>query len=373
MTGAGKTAFAEMCILEFRQRYRSGRTFIVVPTLALLDQWYVSLREDLGVPAGEIATYSGESFAPEPKPVNVAVINTARRVLPQLRESSQMFLIVDECHRAASRANAQVLEGNFEATLGMSATPRREHDSGLQSILIPNLGDIIYTYDYKQARSDGVIVPFDIINVSTDFLPPEQSRYARANRSVALAYKRFKDGRISRLDLGRALRRRAKISTAAVRRVPLAARIVEEHRGDRTLIFHESIPAAEKIRDVLDSRGFNVTLYHSRIGPDLRRDNLRLFRKGLFEVLVTCRALDEGANIPEINVGVIASSTASARQRIQRLGRILRPSHGKNTATIYTVYVTDVEEDRLRQEAADLSDVASVTWMRSRDHASPPH
>ena len=47
VTGGGKTIFAQMCMASFRRRYPLGRFVIVVPTLALLDQWYVSLRGGL--------------------------------------------------------------------------------------------------------------------------------------------------------------------------------------------------------------------------------------------------------------------------------------------------------------------------------------
>jgi superfamily II DNA or RNA helicase len=67
-------------------------------------------------------------------------------------------------------------------------------------------------------------------------------------------------------------------------------------------------------------------------------------------------------NVPETAVAVIASSTASHRQRIQRLGRVLRPSRGKDKAVIYTLFATVQEEKRLQNEAARLEDVASVAW-----------
>jgi hypothetical protein len=60
------------------------------------------------------------------------------------------------------------------------------------------------------------------------------------------------------------------------------------------------------------------------------------------------RALDEGFNVPETEVGIIATSTATPRQRIQRLGRVLRPTEGKNGATVYTLVATEPEIQRLR-------------------------
>src|SRR6266481_7568435 len=96
VTGGGKTVFAEMCMLEFLRTSPTGRFVIVVPTTALLDQWYVSLREDLEVPPDDIATYSGGSRSEIPKPVNLLVINTARDWIIRVSAGAETFLIVDE-------------------------------------------------------------------------------------------------------------------------------------------------------------------------------------------------------------------------------------------------------------------------------------
>jgi superfamily II DNA or RNA helicase len=82
-------------------------------------------------------------------------------------------------------------------------------------------------------------------------------------------------------------------------------------------------------------------------------------------VLVTCRALDEGFNVPETEIGIIAASTATRRQRIQRLGRVVRPAKGKHRATIYTLVATAPEIARLKQEEQDLEGVADVKWIRA--------
>jgi superfamily II DNA or RNA helicase len=96
----------------------------------------------------------------------------------------------------------------------------------------------------------------------------------------------------------------------------------------------------------------------------LRQDNLRMFRRGQLDVLVTCRALDEGIDVPNASLAVIAASTASTRQRIQRLGRVLRPAPGKERALVYTIYATEVEKERLRMETKTIEGADVVRWSR---------
>lgn len=358
--------FAELCVLDFLAAEPDGRIVVVVPTLALLDQWLVDLQEDLGVAADEIATYSGDGAADEPAKINLLVLNTARTEAPKLGKGMPTLLIVDECHRAASPENAKALAGRHTATLGLSATPERDYDDGLTEVLQPALGSIFYDYGYDRARQDGVITEYVLVNVAVPLLPAEQNRYDTLSNSVGAAVRALKTGKGDENRLKIALRRRAAVSARAAKRVPVAAWIADQHRGRRTVVFHEEIASAERIYRLLIKQGHNATLYHSKIAPHVRRDNLRLFRRGAFQILVSCRALDEGVNVPETEVGIIASSTASSRQRIQRLGRVLRPARGKDHATVYTLYATSIEERRLREEADRLESVSAVRWQKAR-------
>jgi len=250
----------------------------------------------------------------------------------------------------------------IRGNLGLSATPRREYDEGFTQLIEPALGPVIFEYDYTQAFHDKVIAPFDLINVRVDLLPHEQEAYDKLTRQIAIMMRKLgKDG-VTDDSLKRLFQRRASVSATAEMRLPVAAKLVEQNRGFRTIIFHERVSIAETLYRVLRERRHSVCLYHSKLAPSMRRDNLRLFRRGVFDILISCRALDEGMNVPETAVAVIASSTASARQRIQRLGRVLRPAKGKEKATIYTIYATDQEHDRLVREAAKLQGVTTISW-----------
>ena len=109
-----------------------------------------------------------------------------------------------------------------------------------------------------------------------------------------------------------------------------------------------------------------ATMYHTGLPPEVRRENLRLYRRGAFNCMVCCRALDEGLDVPDTNVAIVAGSTSSTRQRIQRLGRVLRKRPGKSSALIYTLHGTEVEKARLAEEEEEMKGVASVKWYGTR-------
>jgi superfamily II DNA or RNA helicase len=368
-TGAGKTFFAYLCILDLFKRIPDGSVLIIVPTLALLDQWYVGVQEELHVAEDQIAAFSGRNRPRASARVNLMVIDTGRELGPEVAANGRTFLIVDECHRASGPKNSLALRGPHVATLGLSATPEGTYDDAFEERVAPAIGPVIYRYGYDQAHADKVIVPFALTNVRVPLTSIESREYEAISDRIAKAFAQRERGLDVDERLKRLLIRRAGISANARNRVPVAVKLAVDAAGSRTIIFHERISAAEDICNGLRTAGLNVALYHSKLSDALRRSNLRLFRRGGTDVLVTCRALDEGFNVPEARVAIIASSTASPRQRIQRLGRILRPARGKQRAMVYTIYATDPEEQRLAREAESMREIAELSWLKASSPA----
>ena len=354
VTGGGKTRFALACIEKWIEP--GDKVLIFVPTLALQDQWVVALEDDLKIPHKNISIW-GENDDPDCT-FHVMVINTARTKANQLISGNwKTFLIADECHRYASPSNSGALELPYEATLGLTATAEREYDEGLSEVLVPNLGPIIFKYSIKEASLDGVVSKFSLNNVEVPLDEDEIEQISRLSRAIGKA---MSEGEIEKAKL--LAMRRAGVSKKAASRIPVTVRIVESNPGSRILIFHEDIQSAELIKNILQKRGTAALSYHSKIGAEMRRDNLRMFKSGMVKVLVSCRALDEGVDVPDVNVAIIAAATSSQRQRIQRLGRALRKAVGKPTAVIYTLFATSSEASSLRVESERVSEIAEIKW-----------
>ena len=60
-----------------------------------------------------------------------------------------------------------------------------------------------------------------------------------------------------------------------------------------------------------------------------RRKLIGAFADGSLPILATSRVLNEGVDIPSAEVAIVLSGTGTVREHVQRLGRILRPSEGK--------------------------------------------
>ena len=356
VTGGGKTVFALACVKDFGP----DSTLIVVPTQALLDQWWEEASAFFGMPLDDIHIVTGAGKVRKGT-INIAVLNTAAKLQAEGR-ARRSFLIVDECHKAASTKFRSALEIEKSASLGLSATPERQYDDGLDEVLIPALGPVIYQYTYRDALRDGVIVPFALKNIVFDLEEDRKEEYDKLTKAISrsIHMRGMEDDKTIAL-----LLRRARILNLSLNRIRLALRIVASHQGQRIIIFHEDIEACEVIMEVLSQANIRVGIYHSRMKLRERATVLSDYRQGNIDVLVTCRALDEGFNVPETQVGIIAASTATRRQRIQRLGRVLRPIAGKDQAVVYTLVATNPEIQRLQEEEKEMDGIAEVTWGRA--------
>jgi superfamily II DNA or RNA helicase len=360
VTGAGKTAFALLAFDRLRATVPDLRLVVVVPTLALLDQWIVALTADLGLPSADVAAFSGESKTRSPRTANVMVINTARSLAANVANQRDCLFVVDECHRAGSPENAKALENTAGYRLGLSATPVRDFDDGFERWVEPALGSIIYEYGYAEALADGVIAPLTLHNFHFSLTEQEQERYDMLSTKIGRRWAQVDDP-YEDVILKRLLLQRSSVSIESSRRLVATVAVAERYPA-RGIVFHERIDAANKIASLLDKRGQRVAVYHSKLAPTIRRRNLELFRFGQVTKLVTCRALDEGLNVPDAEIAIIGASTRSTRQRIQRLGRVVRPAPDKEAAVVCTLYATEPERESLLAEEEQLEELASIHW-----------
>jgi len=307
VTGGGKSIFACLCIEQILQDDPDVQVLIVVPTITLQDQWLINLTEIFSIGPSDVSIWRS-SKKPERR-FNVCVINS----LKNFTRFDQFFLVADECHRYGSDSFYTNLNGGWKYTLGLSATPDREYDDYLNTRLLTIFKRVIFSYSYKDAQRDGVRVVIQSKNRLINSLP-----------------------------------------------------LLRECSGKQTIVFFETVKFAREFYEILKSINLPSVIYHSKQSNSARYQSLRLFRDGYYGVLIACRALDEGLDIPNIECAIIVSSSATKRQRIQRIGRSLRMYKDKGRSRIYTLYSSSHERDRLIQEIAELPMDVKVNWLKGK-------
>lgn len=117
--------------------------------------------------------------------------------------------------------------------------------------------------------------------------------------------------------------------------------------GRKIIVFGERISQAEELYKTLQQYfPGKIGRYHSKMGEQANKNTIERFRVGEIRVLIACKSMDEGINISDISVGIVLSGTAGQRQRMQRLGRIVRRADGKDYASLYYLHAAETSEEQ---------------------------
>lgn len=218
------------------------------------------------------------------------------------------------------------------------------------------------------------ICKYDIYHIGLSFLPQEKAEYQEiSDRMNFLFYNLLRTHPIlrdmsvkERYDLLRILAggknqktaeaasmymklsyKRKSLVCLASARISCTRELVKRlPRSEKIIIFGERIRQAEELYELLQLQyPGRVGRYHSQMGQLANKNSLNRFRDGSTRILIACKSIDEGIDIPDASIGIILSGTSMQRQRIQRLGRILRKAEGKECASLYYLHLTDTAED----------------------------
>ena len=406
-TGTGKTRLALTAMAELRARFPDLQVMAVVPTIPLARQWYAALTHEAESEDWRPGLYGGGRRDQE-KRVMVYVVNSARTALPAAMRRAfalkrHVLLICDECHHFASPENRRIFafdapDPELYCTLGLSATPLGGANDAL---LTRALGGVVWRFGIRDAVQEGVLCPFVVCEVSAAFTAREREDYADLTVLLTRLWHRVlaEHPSLSGLSGQRQLRavmalaraadmdpedacaawlqaswRRREIAVLADARIRCTAALIQGISPQRRIIvFSERIEQAEALhRRLCRQFGPVAALYHSGMDRRARERNLSLFREGGARILVSCRCLDEGLDVPQAGVGIVMSSSAVPRQRIQRLGRILRNDPGKDAACLYYLYIRDSGEDPAYLRSLEQTETFSLRYYPAEDAFANP-
>jgi superfamily II DNA or RNA helicase len=341
-TGAGKTVVALMAIERL-----AARTLIVVPTIELLAQWKRALCEQLGLPAGAVGVVGGGRRDVR----DLTVITFDSAAMPRRRLEGYGLLVVDEVHHLPAAQYRRIV-GKAAAPyrLGLSATPERA--DGRHRDLDALIGPVVFHRWPSDLRRQRHIADYIERRIYVDLSPVEQGRYELlmaqfrwylAQHGLAAAGDCF-DALVRRAGYDQAARqalqahRQARmIALNAEAKITHIADLLTRHCDDRVIIFAEYIALVDAI-----SRRLLIPAITYRTGPQERRALLEGFRAGRYSKLVTGRVLNEGVDLPDANVAIVASGSSATREYVQRLGRVLRPK--PRTAVLYELVTRKTSE-----------------------------
>lgn len=297
--------------------------------------------------------------------------NLSTQKIPFKELKNRYSIVLDECHRYGTENNKVFLKNNFVSKIGLTATLERKYDSGVTDILIPYIGEKIYDYNINEALLDGVVENYQMVYLRTQLTSNEKIEYDELSEKIKKIYLMILSENkrtISKHDtaslenqMKRYLIRRSKVVNDSKQRAYVASKIILNNLSRKKIVFCETINQAEKIQKLLKTNNLDSLIYHSRMKRSDRISVLNSFQSNYYHTLIGCKALDEGFDVPDIDFGIIVSQTKTNRQRIQRLGRTIRKSNGKEKPIVYTLYTTEDEYSSLYEEQFNNSNI-EVEW-----------
>ena len=130
-----------------------------------------------------------------------------------------------------------------------------------------------------------------------------------------------------------------------------------------------AVETAERLRQMLIAMSpMWCRVLHSGLDQDERRSVLDEFRANGVSALLTCRVLDEGLDVPQIDAALLVASTQSRRQRIQRIGRALRKGDGTKRPIVITLHVPGTSDGNVIADDGEIfGDAAKIFSVGAHD------
>lgn len=393
-TGAGKTLIAALWILELVQRGEARKVLVLEPTRFLVEQTSRVLRS-LGIPAEPVHGSMSRRSRARGWRARVVVAT------PEIVESEGFdsmeepdAIVVDECHHTTGQDSYVKVASRYRPRwrLGLTAYVPPSRRSMLEEYIgevrcwswsDPRLAKYIPEWVgevYEAPLNDAEKRLYEVLEDLWDSLQGRERvvagnavRWLVRDGAEAVRESYKKGGMLSRIlkpleDL---------IFDPAVRpahKLPALLRALADHEGfEKAIVFVDRVAIARIIaREAADYRPA-LLLGRRHLDPAAA---LEAARRRETRLVIATSAGEESIDLPEADLLVVWSHTASPLRFIQRLGRILRATGARRQkaavfiATPDTVDVDSLIDGLVEAEKAGVQVEVDVEVIRSLWEAS---
>lgn len=377
-TGSGKTVTALNCL---RKQYKENgfyKAIIVVPTQALAIQWQkeaeaFNFQNIISTHTEKdwkniLSRYTTRSLLDQSK--SIVIITTyatfnrkdIQLFLHKVKGLDTFIYIADEAHNIGSASSLKNLPYNIKWRIGLSATPERIYDDfgseKLYEFFNSRAPEYTYRYTMKQAIEENILCHYDYFPIFVELTGLEMDEY----ENISTQLRKFIDSDTGKYkpEAEKILLKRKRIIHKAENKKVAISNLLEDlkqkRKLDYTFVFvpegyepdyserdyydidQEDVHIIDEYAQMFKNQGYSYHKYIS--GLDDAPNILKSFANGDIQILLSMKCLDEGVDIPRAEHAIFCSSTGNPRQFVQRRGRVLRKSEGKDKAKIWDLIVT---------------------------------
>lgn len=370
-TGTGKTYTGLAAICRLYDDLQGNLAVVIVcPFQHLVEQWLEDL-EVFGI--RPIVAYSATKYKDYLQKLHkevfeynlqsrnfISLITTldtfsSNKVQEQLKKIKRnLLLVVDEAHNMGAGSYRRLLDEKYTYRLALSATFDRHNDVEGTEELYHFFGEKCIEYSLEQAIKEGMLTKYNYYPIPVYLAEDELEEYNRISAEIAKNVMLDKKGKVKLNEKGKKLAiKRARIGAGAINKIQLLVDTIQHYKKENHILIYcgaakiqesrfdegmeNEIRQIDKITRKLGLElGMKVAQFTSRENAAKRKILKKEFEAGdELQALVAIKCLDEGVNIPAIKTAFILASTTNPKEYIQRRGRVLRLSPGKEIANIY--------------------------------------
>lgn len=275
--------------------------------------------------------------------VNFGLFQTLGNTLSSIDPDAFDLVIVDEAHHAPA-SGFRIILGSLKPKflLGMTATPVRDDGLCLEDVF----GQAAARVSLLEGMNLGYLAQVDYLVYCDNIDWHEVKRLTRGKMSIR--------------DLNRRLFIPQRDEAILGEVIALAQKV--EH--PRIIVFCSSIEHGERFAGLLSANGVPCAALSGQNRAE-RYNRLMRFSRGTLTAVTAVDVLNEGIDVPEVNIVVFLRCTHSRRIFLQQLGRGLRISETKDRVHVMD-FVADIR--RLADIAELNREVGRPSWERKDLH-----
>lgn len=297
--------------------------------------------------------------------------------LHKYRGSHYNLVTLDEGHHLTGLSSEFFRNNIVEAVLCLTATFPDSKSEPHKYALLSEIAPVVFTYPLDQGVDEGVVSDFEInviLSVLDDkkkiipagskkkpFLQTEAAAYAYQSKLITSI--RIEVGNnlgdaeknAKRLQFMEIARYRFMCNLPSKLRLAQAVMTKEITDGQRTLIFAGSIEQCGVL--------CGNAVYHSKTTDE----QLKLFAEKKINMLGCVKALDEGKNIPDLDMGLITQIDSQPRRLVQRIGRLIRFRKG-HKARIFILCVQNTVDESWLNSALAGFDPKRIKYLTAKSY-----
>ena len=311
-TGTGKTYLAAMDIKNFFEN-KEKRFLFLAHREELLENAILVCKKIMKIGENKIGRIFGGRKETEKK-IIFATVQSLQNNYFEFSKDYFDYIVIDEFHHSSAKSYTKILNYfNPKFLLGLTATPERMDGKDILELCDYNL---VGEMGLKRAMEQDLIAPFHYFGINDETFDYEKIPYKNGKYQEDILVKNLSNNK------------RVDYIIESIKKIGFDGEKMS------CIAFCENINHVNFMNKNFNKNGYISEILTSRTSKFEREKILEDFKNKKSEILCVVDILNEGIDIPNINLLLFLRPTFSSTIFTQQIGRGLRKFENKDFVTI---------------------------------------